>query len=130
MHTYYWNPWSMLDRTVPAWPMFEVEEADDTTTLTADVPGMRDSDIEVTIVGPNLIVRGERRKSDQVIRSFERRLWIGEQYDPDHIEGAVADGVLTIRLAKSARMKPRRIKLASTLVDKVKGLLTGTDKAA
>jgi HSP20 family protein len=136
MQTHYWNPWSMVDHfdsmfaTAPAWPRFEIDESDDAATiLTADVPGMREDDIDVTVAGPHLIVRGERKRRNTVTRSFERRFWIGESYDADQITGAVADGVLTIRLAKSERAKPRKIKLAGGLVDKVKGLLTG-DKAA
>lgn len=137
MQTYSWNPWSMFDQlerslfsTTPAWPAFEIEETDDETVLTADVPGMREDDLEVTVAGPHLIVRGERKRKHQPTRSFERRFWIGEAYDPEQIAGDVADGVLTIRLAKAARARPRRIKLTSGLVDKVKGLLPGRDKAA
>ena len=130
MQTYYWNPWSMFDQldsmfATPSWPAFEVEESDDATILTADVPGMREDDLEVTVAGPHLIVRGVRKRKNTVTRSFERRFWIGDSYDADHIDGAVADGVLTIRLAKAERVKPRKIKLSGGLVDKVKGLLTG-----
>jgi HSP20 family protein len=134
MRTQSWNPWSMFDQldsmfaTAPAWPAFEVEESEDATLLTADVPGMREDDIEVTVAGPHLIVRGERKRRNAVAHSFERRFWIGESYDADQITGAVADGVLTIKLAKAAKAKPRKIKLAGGLVDKVKGLLAG-DKA-
>lgn len=133
MQTYYWNPWSMVDqleRSMYTAPTFEVEETEDATILTADVPGMRDSDIEVTVAGAYLNVRGARRRDNAITRSFERRIWIGDQFDPDQIEGSVADGVLAIRLVKHPRMKPRRIKLTSTLVDKVKGLLTGDKEKA
>ncbi len=137
MQTYYWNPWSMFDQldsmfaTAPSWPSFEVEDTDDATILTADVPGMREDDLEVTVAGPHLIVRGARKRRNTVTRSFERRFWIGDSYDADQIDGAVADGVLTIRLAKAERVKPRRIKLsAGGLVDKVKGLLSGDKKEA
>jgi HSP20 family protein len=136
MQTYSWNPWSMFDQlersmfAAPT-PTFEIEDTEDETLLTADVPGMREEDLDVTVAGPHLIVRGERKRKNSVTQSFERRFWIGESYDPDQISGAVADGVLTIRLAKAARAKPRKIKLASGLVDKVKGLLSGDkDKAA
>lgn len=136
MQTFY--PWTMFDQldsmfaAAPRAPRFEIEEHDDATLLTADVPGMRDDDIEVTVAGPHLIVRGERKRRGTVTTSFERRFWIGETYDVDQIAGAVADGVLEIRLPKAARARPRKIKLAAGgLVDRVKGLLAGDkDKAA
>jgi HSP20 family protein len=129
MQMSYWNPWSMFDQLeAPAWPRFEIEESDDATLLLADVPGMREDDVEVTVAGPHLIVRGSRTRRNTGTRSFERRFWIGESYDTDQISGAVADGVLTIQLPKAARMKPRKVKLGG-LFDKVKGLLAG-DKAA
>jgi HSP20 family protein len=143
MQTYYWNPWPIfnahdLDRGVRSseWPAFEIADDDDATTLIADVPGMTEDDIEVIVTGSLLTVRGQRRRGDgNYVRSarwygvFERRFQLPEGYDLDAVTANVTHGVLTIRLAKAARLKPRRIKLTSGLVDKVKGLLSG-DKAA
>jgi HSP20 family protein len=84
-----------------------------------------------------LIVRGERKPGDgQYVRrrrfygSFERRFQLGDVYDLGHVDANLTDGVLRIRLAKAATAKPRRIKLTSGLVDKVKGLLGGTKEDA
>ncbi len=57
--------------------------------------------------------------------AFERQFRIGEGYDLDHVEARIANGVLTITLSKAEKAKPRRIKLASGVVEKVKGLLSG-----
>ena len=147
MQTQLWNPWSIFDElerslfdaaSSPEWPPFDIEDTDDETVLTADLPGMGEDDIEVTVVGRELIVRGERKCRDggyvqrrRFHGSFERRFWIGDSYDPDHITAHIANGELTIRLEKSARSRPRRIKLTSGLAAKVKGLLTSDrDKSA
>lgn len=70
MQTQLWNPWSIFDeleRTVFAaagsqeWPVFDIEDNDNETTLTADLPGMTDNDIELTISGSTLTVHGERK---------------------------------------------------------------------
>jgi len=143
MQTYLWNPWSLFDeleRSMFAassreWPQFDIEDTDDETVLGADLPGMSEDDIDVTISGPYLLVRGERKAKEghyvQRARyhgSFERRFWIGEGYDPDQITAHIANGELTIRLEKAAKAKPRRIKLTSGgIAAKVKGLL-GSDK--
>jgi HSP20 family protein len=141
MQTYSWNPWSIFDeleRSMFAagsseWPQFDIEDTDDETVLSADLPGMSEDDIEVTVSAPYLVVRGERKPKDgRYVRrarfhgTFERRFWIGEGYDPDQVTAHIANGELTIRLAKAAKAKPRRIKLTSGgLAAKVKGLLGG-----
>src|SRR5688572_11142211 len=141
MQTYQWNPWSIFDELERSmrsseWPAFDIVDDDDATTLTADVPGMTEDDIELTATGSLLTVRGQRRRehgnyvsSARWHGSFERRFQLPDGYDLDAVTANVTHGVLTIRLAKAARMKPRRIKLTTGLVDKVKGLLSG-DKAA
>jgi HSP20 family protein len=140
MQTYLWNPWWIFDeleRSMFAagsseWPQFDIEDTDDETVLSADLPGMREDDIEVTVSAPYLVVRGERKiKDGRYLRRarlhgpFERRFWIGEGYDPDHVTARIANGELTIRLEKTAKAKPRRIKLTSGMAAKVKGLLGG-----
>jgi HSP20 family protein len=136
----YWNPWSIFDElervifddaaSSPEWPQFDIEDTDDETVLTADVPGMSEDDLEVTVQAPYLLVRGERKANrGRYLRrtrfhgAFERRFWISDRYDVDHIDAHIANGELTIRLAKVARVKPRRIKLTTGIAAKVKGLL-------
>ena len=141
MQTYLWSPWSLFDElersifaaSSPEWPQFDIEDTDDETVLSADLPGMSEEDIEVTVSGPYLLVRGERKpKEGHYLRrarfhgAFERRFWIGEGYDPDHVTAHIANGELTIRLEKAAKARPRRIKLTSGgIAAKVKGLLGG-----
>ena len=136
----YWNPWSIFDElersffddmaSSPEWPKFDIEDTDNETVLTADVPGMSEDDVEITLQAPYLVVRGERKAKDaRYVRrarhygEFERRFKIGDGYDLDHVDAHIANGELTIRLAKAAKAKPRRIKLRTGLAAKVKGLL-------
>ena len=137
MLTSYWDPWLLLDEVDHVfdraeWPQFDIEDTDDDTVLTADVPGMSDDDIEITVQGAYLTVRGERKaKQGRYLRrarfygGFERRFWLGDTYDPDRIRAHVENGVLMIHLEKAAKAKPRRIKLGGGVVGKVKGLLSG-----
>jgi HSP20 family protein len=135
-----WSPWSIFDELERAmlhpagsseWPRFDVEDTEDETILTADVPGMTADDLEVTVAGSLLIIRGERkpRPGRSTTRrfhgAFERRYQLGDSYATDDVQAHVQDGVLTITLPKAAKARPRRIKLTSGVVDKVKGFLTG-----
>ncbi len=136
----YWNPWFIFDElersfsdvtSSPEWPQFDIEDTDEETVLTADVPGMSEDDVEITVVAPYLIVRGERQARQgrylhqtRYHGAFERRFRIGDGYDLDHVDARIANGELTIRLEKAATAKPRRIKLTSGIAAKVKGLLS------
>ena len=72
MQTYMRNPWSIFDaleRSMFAagsseWPQFDIEDTDDETVLSADLPGMGEADIEVTVSAPYLVVRGERQTKE------------------------------------------------------------------
>ena len=135
----YWNPWSIFDElersffdaaSSSEWPQFDIVDGNDETVLTADVPGMSDDDLEITAQAPYLVVRGERKaKEGRYLRrarhhgAFERRFWIGEGYDLEHVDAHIANGELVIRLEKAAKAKPRRIKLTTGIAAKVKGLL-------
>lgn len=141
MQTTYWNPWSLFDELERSmmfatgssgWPQFHIEDNDDETVLTADLPGMGEDDVEVSISGHHLVVRGERKaRRARVQGAFERRFWIGDSFDPDRVTAHLANGELTIRLEKAAKARPRRIKLTSGIAAKVKGLLGGDkDKSA
>lgn len=141
MQNYLWNPWpifdvlerSMRSASSSEWPQFDIEDTDDETVLSADLPGMAEDDLELTVSAPYLVVRGERKlREGRYLRrarahgSFERRFWIGEGYDPDRVTAHIANGELTIRLEKAAKAKPRRIKLTSGgVAAKVKELLSG-----
>jgi HSP20 family protein len=141
MQGYLWNPWSVFDELERAvldagrsseWPVFDIEDTDDETILTADLPGLTENDIEVTVTAPLLTVRGERTPGEgRYLRrqrfhgSFVRQFRLGEHHDPDGVHANLNNGVLTIRLAKVAQARPRRIKLTTGVIDRVKGLLTG-----
>jgi HSP20 family protein len=136
MTTRVWNPWSVFDELQhkvfaagsQEWPIFDIEDNDDETTLTVDLPGMTDSDIELTITGSILTVHGERKARDGRRRfagAFAKQFQIGEGYDLDDVQARIANGVLTISLSKAEKAKPRRIKLARGVAEKVKGLLSG-----
>ncbi len=142
MQSYLWNPWSVFDElersmfatSSASWPQFDIEDSDDETILSADMPGMTDDDIDVTVQGHYVTIRGERKpKVGRYLRrarfhgAFQRSFFVGEQYDLDHVDAHLVNGELTIRLRKAAKAKPRRIRLTSGIAAKVRGLL-GVEK--
>ncbi|MFO0910879.1 MAG: Hsp20/alpha crystallin family protein [Isosphaeraceae bacterium] len=94
-----------------------VWEDEDHYYLEADLPGVQESDVEVTIHQGLLHVRGERKPAENVkylyngrgFGRFERVVQLPAQVSSENVEATMSGGVLRLRLAKSADAKPRRI---------------------
>jgi HSP20 family protein len=95
-----------------------VWEDEDHFTFEFEVPGVRQDAMELTIHDGRLYLKGERAPAAEGRRylyngrtfgRFERLVALPELADPERVEAALADGVLTLRLAKRQEAKPRRI---------------------
>lgn len=106
-------------------PPADVLVTDEAVTVMMDVPGLRVDDLEIELADDVLTVRGERRdpySSDGESRAwqqlergfgrFERSLQVPRGLDPNAIEASLDAGVLTLRIPKPERLKPRRVEIA------------------
>ena len=105
-------------------PAMDLVETDDHFVLRADLPGLSEDDVDVTLENDVLTVRGERRypygtegqgvvrRVERAFGRFERTLRVLRGLDPNAIEAAMANGVLTLRLPKPESLKPHRIPIA------------------
>lgn len=94
---------------------------EDAIVIRADVPGIAPEDLDITLEGDTLAIRGEiQRERDETRKyvllerptgKFERTLTINTPIDHDKVEAAFKDGVLTLTLAKSEAVKPRQIEV-------------------
>ncbi len=92
---------------------------DDAIVIRADVPGLKPEDLEITLEGDTLSIRGEIKREEADDRKyvllerptgkFERTLTIGTPIDHDKVEANFKDGVLTLTLPKAEAVKPRQI---------------------
>ncbi len=117
--------WGGALRSMTGWaPAFDVFETDDEVTVRAEIPGVDPRDIDVSIAGDRLTISGEKKeeteeKSGGVYRSerrfgrFERSVAIPAGVDADKIVAEHANGVLTIRLPRSKKAKPKRIAITA-----------------
>ena len=92
-------------------PAVDVTEDDKSYTLTAELPGMEQKNIEVSLTGDMLTLKGEKRTekeekdknrymSERSYGAFERSFSIPDSVDRDKIVSDLAKGVLTITLPK------------------------------
>jgi HSP20 family protein len=106
------------------WPSVEASETDKEIRVTAEVPGMSEKDIEVTLNDGVLTLRGEKRSetedkdrhfSEHFYGRFERHIAVGFDVQEDKIDAAFKNGVLTVTMPKSekAQSKVKRIAVRS-----------------
>ena len=101
-------------------PAVDMYETNDELVLRAELPGMNEKDIDLSITGDVLVLRGERAPDPTVNQEnyfrgerwsgrFERMFTLPTNVDVDKIQARVEHGVLTVTLPKSERSKPRQI---------------------
>ena len=105
-------------------PAFEVKETKDAYLFRADVPGIKERDLEVTITGHRLTVGGRREeeheeKADRYYTyerdygTFSRTFNLPEGADVDGLRAALEQGVLTVTVPKKAEVQPKKIAVTS-----------------
>ena len=101
-------------------PLVDLEEHDDAYVVEAELPGVKAENVNVELVGNELMITGEikekehkgtvRRQSRRTGR-FDYRVSLPAHVDPEKVEAKLTDGVLEVRVPKSERAQRRRIEI-------------------
>jgi HSP20 family protein len=106
-----------------AWvPAFEVKETSEAFVFRADVPGLKEDDLEISLTSNRLTVSGKRddERKDENERyfayersygTFTRTFTLPDGVDSEHVAAELKDGVLTLTLPKRPEVQPKRIQL-------------------
>jgi HSP20 family protein len=103
-------------------PAIDVHASDSEVVFVCDVPGIKQDDLEVTLENHVLTIKGTRKfdsKEDEQVMlgraygSFTRSYTLPDVVDDEKLTAHLADGVLTVRIPKQARAKPRKIQISS-----------------
>lgn len=108
-------------------PAMNLVETDTTVTVEMHLPGIKREDVELSISGNMLTIKGERRaeeevKEEQYLRrevhygSFMRRIPLPDTADAEHVDATFANGVLKITFPKRAEIEAKRIELKDEAV--------------
>ena len=120
--------WRHLPLEVKGWaPAIEVFEKGDKFVIKAEVPGMTEEDIDVSVVGDTLSIRGERKAESEVndddyyccersYGSFLRSIALPSTVDTKKIEASYDNGVLEVTLPKAAEVKPKKVPVSAKKV--------------
>jgi HSP20 family protein len=104
-------------------PAVNVYELDGEFLLTAELPGTRSQDLEITIAGGELTIKGKRgeqdgipddryRRQERFRGEWQRSLNIPERVREEDLSAEFAHGILKIHLPKAEAIKPRQIRVA------------------
>ena len=112
-----------LQPMAEAWlPALDVSESGDKVTVKAEVPGMEAKDIEISMVGDTLTIKGEKKAEreekeesyhlvERSYGSFVRSIRMPAPVNADKIEASYKNGVLTITCPKKEEVKPKAIEI-------------------
>jgi len=109
------------DLTAGTWsPSVDIHEKDKELVLTAEIPGVKEEDVDVEIEDNVLTLRGKKEfeketKEDDYHRiersygSFYRSFTLPTNVDQDKIEANFDDGLLRITMPKKPELKPKKV---------------------
>lgn len=100
----------------------DVYENEDAFVITAPVPGIKPEEVEITITGNSVAIKGETKAEQrsekgnflrQEVRygSFQRSMTLPLDVQGDKAEALFENGVLTLTLPKAEAVKPKSIKV-------------------
>jgi HSP20 family protein len=103
-------------------PAIDVAETAEKITVKAEVPGIEPKDIDISLVGDTLTIKGEKKAEreekgesyhlvERSYGSFMRSIRMPAPVDPDKIEAHYKNGVLTIICPKKEEVKPKAIEV-------------------
>jgi HSP20 family protein len=111
--------WAVGDAYGTTWPVADLRDTGTELILEADVPGLTDKDIQLTVTQDSLALAGERRadtpegysvhRRERGHQRFARAWALPTKVDADRVAATVKNGVLTVTLPKSADSRPRQI---------------------
>ena len=110
-------------------PAIEVFDQEDKFVVRAEVPGMKEDDIDVSVVGDTLTIRGEKKAETEVKEenyyccecsygSFSRSIALPSHVDANKIDADYENGVLEVSLPKKPEVTPKKIAVSAKKKEK------------
>jgi len=103
-------------------PAVDIYENDEAITLLADLPGVDKDGLDINVEDRQLTITGLVKEPEERLHSvyaeygiggYTRSFRLGDTIDQGKIQASLKDGVLTLKLPKADRLKPRKIEIAA-----------------
>jgi len=103
----------------------DISEGEDAFVVKASLPGVKPDDVQITVHGDTLTIRGETRAEEEKkgerwhvrerrVGALQRSVTLATPVASDKAEARFENGVLTLKLPKSEAARPRQIKIGGT----------------
>lgn len=113
--------WRMVNGESLTAPI-DVHQTNDEIVVTASLPGIKPEDVDISITGQSLSIRGEVRADEKIERdqylyrerrtgTFSRTLELPVRVQGDKAEATFENGLLRLTIPKAEEVKPRQIKV-------------------
>jgi HSP20 family protein len=114
-----WRDDALPGMTLPA---VDVSEDDKAFKITAELPGLSEKDIDVTVTGDLVMLKGEKRQereekgknryvAERSYGSFQRSFYLPEGVARDKVTAEFTNGVLTVMLPKTVEAQAQQKKI-------------------
>jgi HSP20 family protein len=107
-------------------PRIEIKDQENSYLIAAEVPGMSDKDMTVTIRDNNLILEGEKKlehkeekkgmyRSEFSYGSFYRAIPLTDEVDPEKVSASYRNGILKVTVEKrpEAQRKSKKVPIVT-----------------
>jgi HSP20 family protein len=118
--------WRRFPTAEMGWaPAIEVYEKEDKFVVKAELPGMKKEDIDISVTGDTLSIKGERKAESEVKEedyyfcersygSFSRSIALPSSINTEKIEASYEDGVLEVSLPKVPEVKAKKVDISTS----------------
>ncbi len=103
-------------------PRVDIYEDKDHFVVETEIPGLKREDINISIDGENLEIKGERKFTEKIDEEnyhrlerryglFERIISLPEYVNKETVKAKYEDGLLKVNIPKLEKEKPKKIKV-------------------
>jgi HSP20 family protein len=101
-------------------PAFDIKETANGYVFVADLPGVKQEDLDINLTGNRLTITGKREmeerkegenffSSERTFGNFSRTFSLPEGVDSNGVNAELKNGVLTLTVPKVPEVQPKRI---------------------
>lgn len=118
------SPWSSFGESLGAFsPQVDVSETDKEIKISAELPGLAENDVEVSLSRNVLMISGEKKQEkedkgenyyhvERSYGSFKRSVPLSSEVEADQVTAQFKNGILTVTLPKTAEAQRQTKKIS------------------
>ncbi|MFW5800308.1 MAG: Hsp20/alpha crystallin family protein [Spirochaetota bacterium] len=102
-------------------PLADIREGEDNFYLELEMPGVEKNDVDINVENDVLTVESHRNLSDKaclkcitqefLLQNYRRSFTLNNSVDVEKISASMENGILKLKMPKSEKLKPRKIKI-------------------